>query len=181
MIKLLDILRESEESILVTRRSKEERKKNHAIALQKQIKHYIANGSKGDLNLNNTPITSLPQDLRLVGGRLNLRDTNITTLPQDLKVVDGNLDLSGTKITSLPEDLEVRGDLNLYNTPITSLPQGLKVKKILILQSTPITSLPQDLEVGGVGINLKNTPISKRYTVEQIKQMCPSIKGQISL
>jgi len=157
MIKLLDILRESEESILIPRRSREEREKNHAIALQKKVKQYMAGGSEGDLDLNYTPITSLPQGLK----------------------VKGYLDLNNTKITSLPKDLEVKGSLNLSSTPITSLPQGLKVGRNLYL-NTNITSLPQDLKVGG-NLWLRNTPISKKYTEEQIKQMCPGIKGKVKI
>jgi hypothetical protein len=155
MIKLLDILRESEESILVPRRSKEEREKNHAIALQKKVKQYMAGGGEGDLDLNYTPITSLPQDLK----------------------VKGYLDLNNTKITSLPKDLEVRGSLNLSSTPITSLPQGLKVGGNLYL-NTNITSLPRGLEVGG-NLWAYGTPLSKKYTKEQIKQMYPGVKGEV--
>jgi hypothetical protein len=156
MIKLLDILRESKESILVPRRSKEDREKNYLIAIQKRIKQYIANGSKGDLNLSNTPITSLPQDLQ-VKGNLYLRNTPITSLPQGLKV-GGSLYLSNTPITSLPQNLKVGGNLNLYKTPITSLPQGLEV---------------------GEDLDLDDTPLSKKYTKEQIKQICPGIKGKV--
>ena len=86
------------ESLLIPRRSKEEREKNYKIALNKQIQEYIKNGSQGDL------------------------------------------DLSGTPITSLPEGLTVGGYLNLYGTPI-----------------------------------------SKKYTKEQIKQMCPSVRGNINM
>jgi hypothetical protein len=52
----------------------------------------------------------------------------------------------------------VGGDLWLTNTRITSLPSDLKVKKRL---------------------SLKDTPISKKYTKEQIKQMVPGIEGDI--
>jgi len=97
MIKLLDILREIDGSILVPRRSKEEREKNYLIAVQKKIKQYIEDGSKGDLDLSNTPITTLPQGLK-VGGSLSLGSTPITTLPKDLKVGEG---------------------LNLINTPLS--------------------------------------------------------------
>ena len=48
MIKLKDILLESEElDILVPRRNKEERGKNYLIVIQKQIQNYIKNGSEG--------------------------------------------------------------------------------------------------------------------------------------
>ena len=80
MIKLIDIINENNK-ILVPRRSAEEREKNHAIAIQKQIQQYIKDGSKGDLDLNNTPITFLPQDLK-VGGNLDLVNTPITSLPR---------------------------------------------------------------------------------------------------
>ena len=84
--------------VLVPRRSKEEREKNFKIATLKKVQEYIKNGSKGSLNLSDTPITSLP------------------------------------------DNLTVRGTLYLTNTPL-----------------------------------------SKQYTKEQIKQMVPSLKGSIYL
>ena len=73
------------------------------------VRNYIKNGSKGDLNLYNTPITSLPEGLR-VGGYLNL---------------------SYTKITSLPEGLSVDGDLNLSYTPISKKYTAAQLKQML--------------------------------------------------
>ena len=124
MIKLIDLIKESNK-ILVPRRSPEERQKNFLIAIQRKIKKYIADGGKGDLDLYNTPITSLPNDLS-VGGNLNLYNTKITSLPNDLQV-GGYLYLYDTPITSLPNDLQVGGSLYLTYTPITSLPNGLTV------------------------------------------------------
>jgi hypothetical protein len=155
MIKLIDILKE-DNKILVPRRSPEERQKNYAIATQKKIQQYIKDGSKGDLFLDNIPITSLPSGLN-VGGDLNLHNT---------------------KITSLPSSLKVRGNLNLSNTPIASLPSDLNVGGYLDLSYTPITSLPSDLNVGWT-LFLYNTPLSKKYSKEEIKQMVPEIKGSI--
>jgi hypothetical protein len=43
---------------------------------------------------------------------------------------------------------------------------------------TLITSLPNNLKVGG-DLWLNYTPISKKYTKEQIKQMVPGVKGEI--
>lgn len=154
MIKLSDLIKE--ENILVPRRSKEERSKNHLIAVQKQIQQHMKDGGKGDLDLSNTPIVSLPDGLE-VGGTLNLRKTKITSLPDNLKVGE-YLDLSFTPIAELPKGLEVGESLWLTNTRITSLPSDLKVKKRL---------------------SLKDTPISKKYTKEQIKQMVPGIEGDI--
>jgi hypothetical protein len=153
MIKLLDIL---ENNILVPRRSKEERTKNYQIATQKKIQQYIKGGGKGDLNLRDTLITSLPPGLK-VGGYLDLYNTPITSLPSGLSV-GGYLDLENTKIASLPSDLSVEGKLYLENTKITSLPSGLSV---------------------GGDLSLYGTPLSKSHTEQEIKQMAPGIKGDI--
>ena len=85
---------------------------------------------------------------KVVKGDLDLRNTQITSLPEGLSVVR-DLDLSYTKITSLPEGLSVGGGLYLSGTKITSLPEGLSVSRDLDLRNTPITSLPEGLSVGG--------------------------------
>jgi hypothetical protein len=146
-----------QQGILVPRRSPEERRKNHLIATNKMIKQYIKNGSKDDLDLRNTPITSLPDNLTHVGGYL---------------------DLDNTKITSLPDNLRVGGYLDLSYTPITSLPDNLKVGRHLYLSYTKITSLPDNLRVDG-DLYLRNTPLSKKYSINQLKQLFPNIKGDI--
>jgi len=106
MIKLLDIL---ENKILVPRRSPEERSKNYNIVLQKKIQQYMKDGGKGDLDLRNTPITSLPNGLK----------------------VGGNLNLYKTKITSLPNGLKVGGYLNLYDTPLSKKYSRDEIKKMI--------------------------------------------------
>jgi len=164
-------------SILIPRRSGEERQKNYQIALQKQVKEYMKNGGVVDLDLVDTLIYSLPEGLK-VGGSLYLSNTRITSLPEGLKV-GGSLNLSfTTTINSLPEGLEVGGNLSLYMTNITTLPEGLKIGGGLNLQYTEINSLPKTLTVGD-GLNLIDTPISKKYTKEQLKQMLPNVEGEI--
>ena len=132
---------------------------------------------KGDLDLTDAPITSLPMGLK-VGGNLELAGTPITSLPVDLKVggdldlrktsvsslsaglkVGGSLILSDTSVASLPADLQVGDGLYLTGTPITSLPAGLKVGGDLNLTVTPVTALPADLKVGG-NLFLYDTPIA---------------------
>ena len=54
--------------------------------------------NNGNLDLSNTKITALPDNLT-VGGGLYLIGTGITALPDNL-TVGGGLDLSGTKITN---------------------------------------------------------------------------------
>ena len=162
-MKLVSIYKQVKEEneklgkILVPRRSPEERAKNFLVATNKKIQEYIKNGSQGDLNLEGTPITSLPDNLTRVGGSLYL----------------GN-----TKITNLPKDLTVGGYLGLTNTPITSLPDNLTVGGSLDLSNTKITSLPENLTVGGY-LYLSNTPLSKKYSKDEIRAMVPNVKGKI--
>jgi hypothetical protein len=87
----------------------------------------------GDLNLGDTPITSLPDNLT-VQGILDIEGTKITSLPDNLRV-GGDLYLHYTKITSLPDNLRVGGDLNLRDTPNLdkdNLPSSLVVKGKII-------------------------------------------------
>ena len=174
MIKLIDIL---ENKILVPRRSKEERSKNFKIATQKQIQQYIKDGGKGDLDLYDTPITSLPDNLTKVGGFLNLYDTPLTSLPDNLQV-GRYLNLYNTPITSLPDNLQVGGDLILNNSQITSLPDNLQVGGDLELFNTQITSLPDNLQVER-NLNLRDTPLSKNYTQEEIRKMIEGKGGEV--
>ena len=116
MIKLRDIIL-NENNIFVPRRSREERTKTWRAAIYKQIQAYIRDGNKGDLNLSDTPIERLPDNLKRVGGSLHLQNTKITSLPDDLHV-GGGLYLSYTPITSLPNNLRVGGNLYLANTPL---------------------------------------------------------------
>jgi len=90
----------------------------------------------------------------------------------------GNLWLYATKVSYLPEGLTVGGWIDLGNTPITTLPKGLKVGDDLDLENTDITSLPENLKVGG-WLDLSNTPISKKHTIQELRQMLPNVKGEI--
>ena len=111
----------------------------------------------GSLYLENTQITSLPDNLT-VGGYLNLENTQITSLPDNL-TVGTSLYLRGTQITSLRDNLTVGASLDLENTQITSLPDNLTVGGYLDLRGTQITSLPDNLTVGGY-LDLENTQIT---------------------
>jgi hypothetical protein len=192
------------DSVLVPRRSKEERTKNHARAIQQKIQQYIKNGSQGDLDLGNSPVDSLPQGLK-VGGFLILDRTKIASLPRGLEV-QGDLFMTKTRITSLPDDLKVHGSLfapgslittlpdgleigvslNLSRTLVTSLPRGLKVGNNLIVREGCLATMPQDLKVGN-DLVLVGTPLAKhlRYEVRptpaRLRQLFPGVIGKIKL
>ena len=83
-----------------------------------------------------TPDEITDEDLN-VKGDLDFEDTSITSLPDNLKV-ERDLYLRNTPISSLPDNLTVGGDLDLTNTKITSLPDNLKVGRSLLLFNTPL-------------------------------------------
>ena len=83
---------------------------------------------------NDIPLTE--GDLN-VKGDLDLFDSKITSLPEGLKV-SGTLDLSYSKIISLPKGMEVGGTLFLHYSKITSLPEGLEVRYNLYIGDSPL-------------------------------------------
>ena len=85
--------------------------------------------------INNIPLTE--DDLN-VKGDLDLFDSKIKSLPEGLKV-SGTLDLSYSKIISLPKGMEVGGTLFLHFSKITSLPEGLEIGEHLFIGKTPLT------------------------------------------
>ena len=131
---------------------------------------------KGNLDLADTKITSLPDNLK-VGGYLNLSYTPIKKLPDNLKVKT-DLYLSHTPIKKLPDNLKVGGYLSITDTKITSLPDNLTVDRIY-LANTPITSLPNNLNIKHE-LTIRETPISAKYTKEEILKMIIDKGGSIN-
>ena len=160
MIKLLDLLKE--DSPFISRGGKE-RVETYSLKrkaeIENKIQEYIKNGMEGDLDLFDTPITSLPSNLTKVGGDLILNRTEITSL-NNLTKVEGDLYLFRTPITSLPDNLTVEGDLDLNNSKITTLPNNLTVKGDLILF---------------------DTPLSRKYSEDEIIAMVPNVEGGIDV
>ena len=85
--------------------------------------------------INNIPLTE--EDLN-VKGDLDLFDSKIKSLPEGLKV-SGTLDLSYSKIISLPKGMEVGGTLFLHFSKLTSVPEGLEIGEHLFIGKTPLT------------------------------------------
>ena len=92
--------------------------------------------------LNNDPFT---EDELNIKGNLDLSETKIRTLPKGLKI-GGDLDLIDCpNLTSLPEDLDVGYSLYLYNCKnLTSLPKGLQVGLNLYIGKTSLTNYSND-------------------------------------
>jgi hypothetical protein len=109
-------------------------------------------------------------------------DNEIPLTKEDLNVLGDFTIYDNPDLESLPEGLNVSRDVNLgFCTSLISLPKGLSVGRDLDLDNChKLKALPKGLKVLG-SINLKNTPIAEKYTVEQIREMCPGIKGEIYL
>ena len=111
-------------NILIPRRNPQEREKLYKHYINQKVKEYIKKGCEGNLDLQSTPITSLPNNLHTIKGSLNLSDTQISSLPDNLKI-QNSLALSNTQISKLPERLEVGSTykshlgqgLLMYKTP----------------------------------------------------------------
>jgi hypothetical protein len=174
---------------LIPRRSPEEREKRWMQEIYRKIQDYIKNGCEDDLNLNDTPIKILPDNLKHVGGRLklarskiedlnsleyvgirlDLRYTPIKKLPDNLKRIPEDLWLDDSKIEDLNNLEYVGGYLDAEKTLIKRLPNNLKrIDGTLNLMDTLIEDL-NNLEYVGGHLYLKNTPLSKTRTVEEIR------------
>jgi hypothetical protein len=84
--------------------------------------------------------------------------------------IGGNLVLEDSSIEFLGNLISVEGDLYLYNTPIKSLGNLQSVGDDLDLQGTSIKSLGNLQSVGG-SLYMRDTPLSEKYTEEEIRQM----------
>ena len=103
----------------------------------------------GSLDLSDTDITKLPNDLYIDGYLFLNNCDELTELPSNLHV-EAYLSLKGCEnITELPNKLYVGSYLDLEYSGIKSLPEGLEVGGDLYLDSTNIKFLPKGLKVGG--------------------------------
>jgi hypothetical protein len=145
-------------NILIPRRTPEERIKNRNVVIQKQIQQYIKNGSKSTLDLYKLPITTLPNNLKNVGGDLLVFESPITALPDGL-TIGRDLDARDSKLTSLPNGLVIGRNLDVSYTKITFLPADLKVDNSISIQYSNVEFLPDNLKVKG-SLNIRGTRIS---------------------
>jgi hypothetical protein len=96
MIKLKDILLEGTAPDIFIPRRIEDR-------IERMIRLYIRNGSKGDLKLTGLDLTKLPEILKdiTVGGNFNCSYNELTSLEGAPKTVGENFGCSYNKLTSL--------------------------------------------------------------------------------
>jgi hypothetical protein len=122
----------------------------------------------GNLNLTDYSVESL-KNLTSVGGNLNLENSPIKSLG-NLKSIEGYLNLNNTSIISLGNLESVSGNMNLSNTPIKSLGNLTSVGGYLNLERSAAESFGNLQSVGDY-LNLYGTPLSQKYSREEIRQM----------
>jgi hypothetical protein len=150
-------LLEQDESIFIPRRV-EDRQIRRIRRINQYIQDYIKRGSKGDLDVSHTPITSLPSNLKYVGGNLHASGSLLQSLPDGLHV-EGHLILSFTPLKQLPKGLVVGKNINLYDTQITHYPDNIIVGGTISLGGTPLQSLPDGLTVND-SLDLYKVPMT---------------------
>ena len=97
-------------------------------------------------------------------GNLDLNDSTIRKLPNDL-YVDKALILENCKqLTKLPNNLYVGGYLDLDNCEhITELPNGLYVRRNLFIYNTPLANKYTDEEIRDIVASKGGTLIGKIF------------------
>jgi hypothetical protein len=180
MIRLKPLLIEEEVPRILIPRNVEERKEKLKRIHWRKVLKYIKSGCRGDLDLYKTPLEFLPESLTYVGGCLNLSFSKIKKLPDKLEKIGRSLWLRRTPLEFLPDELTgIGGYLDLTFSRIKKLPDKLeKIEMGLYLSATPIDQLPVNLSIGE-NLSISQTPLSQKYTEDEIRKMVKHIGGDI--
>jgi len=152
MIKLKDILLESTAPDIFVPRRLEDR-------IERMIKTYIRNGSKGDLSLSGLNLTVLPDILKNVsiGGDFHCGFNNLTSLENCPSSVDGTFGCGNNNLTSLEgSPSSVGGSFICGGNNLTSLEGAPK----------------------SVGLDFYCTDNPVQFTRKGVKSVC-NVKGRI--
>jgi hypothetical protein len=115
-----------------------------------------------------------------IGGGLDSEGCKNLTSLGNLTSVRGSLFLTKSNIKSLGNLTSVGGYLGLYGTNIKSLGNLTSVGgKLDLVHCFYLTSLGNLTSVGG-DLYLRNTPISRKYSENEIRKMV-DVKGEIYL
>jgi hypothetical protein len=178
MIKLKSLLIKEESQRILIPRNLEKREEGLKRIHWRKVLRYIKDGCQGDLLLQGTQLEFLPESLTNVGRDLYLSNSKIKKLPDKLEKIGGSLYLNYTPIEYLPENLIIEENLNLVHSKIKELPNNLKIWQSLSLDYTLIEYLPENLSIG-MDLYVHNTPLSQKYTKDEIRKMVKHIGGFI--
>ena len=173
MIKLKDLLTEGKPSSIFVPRRMEDR-------VERLIKNYIRNGSKGGLWLNRVGLTKLPEILKNVSvdGNFSCYNNFLTSLENAPKSVDGDFYSSGNELTSLVgAPKTIGGDFYCSYNLLTSLEGAPKVVNgnfdCTYNKLTSLAGAPK--YVGGIFV-CNNNP--GNFTEDQVRAVC-DVKGEV--
>ena len=173
MIKLKDILLENTAPDIFIPRRTEDR-------IERLIKQYIRNGSKGDLKINSMNLIELPDILKnvTVNGDFVCEMNQLTSLKNSPKYVSGDFNCSINKLTSLAgAPTNVGGDFWCDDNSLISL-QGApsSVGGSFYCSYNNLTSLEGAPKTVGnefsCGVN------ARKFTESQVRAVC-DVKGRI--
>jgi hypothetical protein len=110
--------------------------------------------------------------------------------PKDFKInpkdsyVEENLILPDSYVKYLPNNITVKYVLTLMDSQIEYLPNNLTVGDTLDIRYTQIDSIPNNLKIGGNSkeggtLMIEGTPLSEKYTEEQIRSMIEEKGGYL--
>ena len=188
MIKLKDILLEGKPPSIFIPRRMEDR-------IERMIKSYIRNGSKGNLDLGEFGLTELPSILKDIDvGRFFIcSNNNLTSLNNSPKTVGRYFSCNNNKLTSLEgAPSSVGGGFSCSNNKLTSLTGAPKTvggsfhcgnNQLISLKGAPtyvggefgcgnnkLTSLDGAPTYVGGSFNCRYNPV--KFTEEQVRAVC---------
>ena len=152
MIKLKDILLEAKSPKIFIPRRMEDR-------VERMIKDYVRNGSKGSLELNNVNLTELPSILKDINVEkfFSCANNKLTSLDNSPKTVGGSFYCGNNQLISLKgAPISVGGNFVCSYNNLTSLVGAPKT-------------------VGGA-FSCRNNSV--QFTEEQVRAVC-DVKGKI--
>lgn len=90
----------------------------------------------------------------------------------------GEFSLNSVNVAFLPKVLKVKDYFDLSYTNIKRLPEDITAEYILTLDFSEMEEIPVRLKVGG-NLFLENTPLSKKYSKEEIRKMIEDRGGYV--
>ncbi len=173
MIKLKDILLESTAPDIFIPRRIEGR-------VERLIRLYVRNGSKGNLSLNKVGLTKLPDILKdiTVGESFDCSYNNLTSLENCPKTVGGNFGCGFNNLTSLEgAPSSVGEDFDCNDNHLTSLEFAPKtVGRNFDCSYNYLTSLAGAPKIVDKDFHCRNNTL--QFTKDQVRAVC-DVKGKI--
>jgi len=111
---------------------------------------------------------------------LDIEGVPVKKLPNNLKI-EGAIVMHRAKIKTLPDDIEVGLGVYASYSELEYLPNNLHTEDV-ICNGSKLQDIPYNFKLDGT-FNVSNTPLSKKYTEEEIRKLIEDrggyVKGEI--